>query len=124
MNLSNIKIRTDYSVISKEYKFAIVNKDSFLNAIDFIKSSIEEVAFENLTNKYQIIIPDAKIINGETIVNDHILINQQNFNYFVIAVKILMEDNYQLLKDKYQFNIFPLDINYNDFFLTSINTGT
>lgn len=116
MNLSNIKIRTDYSVISKEYKFAIVDKDSFLNAIDFIKSNIEEVAFENLINKYQIIIPDAKIIDGETIVNDHILINEQNFNYFVIAVKILMEDNYQLLKDKYQFNVFPLNIDYDDCF--------
>lgn len=112
MNMSNIKIRSNYFVTFKYNKLAIVHKDSFFKAINFIESNIEKVAFENLINKYQIVIPDVKILNGEAILNDYILINEENFKYFIICVRILIDDNYQLLKDKYQFDIFSLNTEF------------
>ena len=118
MKFSNISIRTDYTILFKNNEFAIVPKKSFFEAIEFIKSIITEKTFNNITNKHPIIIPDVKAIDADNdcVIEDYIVINLTNFNYFVIAVKILMEDNYQLLKNKYQFEIVPLDIKFDNCF--------
>lgn len=118
MKFSNLSIRTDYSILSKNNEFAIVPKHNFFEAMDFIKSIITENAFNNIINRHQIIMPDIKAIDADNdcVIEDYMVINLTNFNYFVIAIKILMEENYQLLKDKYQFDIVPLDINFDNCF--------
>lgn len=118
MKFSNISIRTDYSILSKNNEFAIVPKDNFFEAMDFIKSTITENTFNNIIKKHPITIPDIKAIDedNDCVIEDYIVINLTNFNYFVIAIKILMEDNYQLLKNKYQFEIVPLDIKFDNCF--------
>tara|TARA_B110001469_G_C9351665_1_gene185193 strand:+ start:165 stop:521 length:357 start_codon:yes stop_codon:yes gene_type:complete len=118
MKFSNISIRSDYSILSKKNEFAIVPKKSFFEAMDFIKSIITEKAFNNIVNRHKVIMPDIKAIDvdNDCVIKDYIVINLTNFNYFVIAIKILMEDNYQLLKDKYQFDIIPLEVKFDNCF--------
>ena len=110
MKFSNLSIRSDYSILSKDNEFAIVHKNRFFEAMEFIKSTI--------IKKHPITIPDIKAIDedNDCVIEDYIVINSTNFDYFVIAIKILMEDNYQLLKDKYQFDIVPLDIQFDNCF--------
>ena len=118
MKFSNLSIRSDYSILSKDNEFAIVHKNRFFEAMEFIKSTITENIFNNIIKKHPITIPDIKAIDedNDCVIEDYIVINSTNFDYFVIAIKILMQDNYQLLKDKYQFDIVPLDIQFDNCF--------
>lgn len=115
MNAEHIHIHYNYSIFSNNTKLALVDKEKFFKAMNFIKTEISEDAFYQLLEQYIIIIPNAKVFNNGNLVKNYIIINSINFNYFVIAVKILMEHNYQILKDKYQFEIIPLNIEENNF---------
>ena len=48
MKFSNLSIRSDYSILSKDNEFAIVHKNRFFEAMEFIKSTITENIFNNI----------------------------------------------------------------------------
>ena len=113
MELKNVKVNACFSKLTELTDPALFNSKQLMNSLRFVEDTIGSDVYNSLLFGFQMLHSDVDILSDDKITNQYLLLDQTKFKHFTIVLKSLMGDKYEILKEKYQFDVHPLDIKLN-----------